>query len=103
MMLILFLGTFTRMEAYCQSLDYDYVKSSEAWLSSKNAAGLKRLPVDGVSRAGIRSRFCNGGFVNYNESDKSFIYGLSTESFLRTGNSIVFQDRFLMMPKRLKA
>lgn len=90
MMLILFLGTFTRMEAYCQSLDYDYVKSSEAWLSSKNAAGLKRLPVDGVSRAGIRSRFCNGGFVNYNESDKSFIYGLSTESFLRAGNSIVF-------------
>lgn len=71
-----------------QRSDFDFVKESDGWLVSGNAAGLLSLPVKSVSRIEAAFGKDNGGFVNFHESDDSFDFGLQTESFYRLNERV---------------
>lgn len=73
--------------------DFTYVRQSQAWLSSYNAAGLKYLPVDNISIAEIYFNKNNGKYINYYESDNSYKFGAQVESFYRFSPSIVFYGK----------
>lgn len=67
---------------------FDYIKNSNAWLTSYNAAGLCVLPVNNISIAEAYANKSNGGFVNYYQSNDSYNIGALTESFLRIGKKV---------------
>ncbi|MDR3245818.1 MAG: hypothetical protein LBT50_05230 [Prevotellaceae bacterium] len=73
--------------------DFEYVKQSDAWLTSENAAGLQYLPVDRISFAEVYFDKNNGRFVNYYQSNDSYEFGARTESFLRLNPRIVFYGK----------
>ncbi|MDR1456011.1 MAG: hypothetical protein LBJ01_10200 [Tannerella sp.] len=70
--------------------DFDYIKQSDVRLAGDNAAGLRYLPVDRVSVAGIYANRSYGKFINYYQSDNSYTLGAQTESFYRFSPGIVF-------------
>ncbi|MBQ4279094.1 MAG: hypothetical protein IJC16_03970 [Rikenellaceae bacterium] len=63
--------------------DFDYIKGSDGWLTSYNAAGLLSLPVTSTSVVEASFGKNNGKFVNYYQSDDSYDFGLQTESFYK--------------------
>lgn len=63
--------------------DYEYLKSSDAWLSSENAAGIDNWLVQSASVAEVSFDKTNGNFINYSESNNSYRYGASCESYFR--------------------
>jgi hypothetical protein len=63
--------------------DFQFIKDSEAWLNSYNAAGLKALPVEKLSIVEISTEKGNGDFLNYYQSDNHIQFGALTESFYR--------------------
>lgn len=67
-----------------------FVKHSQAWFSSSNAAGLHHFTLGKVAE--MNSRFCkqNGEFVNYYQSNDSYRWGIGTQSFYRFNERIVF-------------
>lgn len=73
--------------------DFDYIKISNPWLTSENAAGLNSLCVDKASVAEAYLKKSDGRFINFYESDNSYTYGLYTESFYRLSKSIVFYGK----------
>jgi hypothetical protein len=70
--------------------DFSYIKYSEAWLTSYNAAGLKYLPVNDISEAKAYVNKKDGDFINYYQSDNSYELGAQIESFYRLNPKIVF-------------
>lgn len=90
--------------AYCSALvaqssdsisrrSFSYIRQSEAWLQSENAAGLRELPVEHISIAEIYAGKQDGKFVNYNQSANSYELGAETESFYRLNPKIVFYGK----------
>jgi hypothetical protein len=72
---------------------FEYVRQSEVWLSSENAAGLQYLPIQKISSAEVFFNKSNGEFVNYFQSDNSYEWGAQTESFFRLNPQIVFYGK----------
>ena len=60
-----------------------YIKQSEAWLNSENAAGLHTLPIPRITTAEVYVDKQNGGFIDYFQSDNSLEFGAQVESFYR--------------------
>lgn len=68
--------------------DMNYLKNSNVWVASKNAAGLQFIPVKKVSVATLGFQKANGGFKNYLQSDNSYQWGAGTESFYRLHKNV---------------
>jgi hypothetical protein len=73
--------------------DIGYLRQSEAWLGSENAAGLQALPDVRLSTVEAYLHKGNGGFVNYHESDNSTEAGAVTESYYRLNPRVVFYGK----------
>ncbi|MFV0268883.1 MAG: DUF6850 family outer membrane beta-barrel protein [Draconibacterium sp.] len=69
--------------------DLNFVRQSEVWLQSNNAAGLKYMPVDTISEISFSGVSGKGSFVNYNQSDQSYSYGALAESYFRLNKKVV--------------
>jgi hypothetical protein len=69
--------------------DYEYLKSSDAWLASENASGISNWVVQRASVAEITFNKTNGGFINYSESNNSYQYGALCESYFRLNKKTV--------------
>lgn len=70
-----------------------YVQQTEAWLDSRNAAGLLFVPVWKVSMAEVFAAKGDGGFVNYYQSDDSYEWGAGAESYYRLNNRAVLYGK----------
>lgn len=73
--------------------DFSYIKQSEAWLGSENAAGLGKLQVERVSMAEAYFKKQHGAFCNYAQSEESYRWGAGTESFYRLNPRVVFYGK----------
>ncbi len=80
-------GTDTRIP------DFDYVKESNPWLTSGNASGLYKLPVNNISAAELYLKKNDGEYRNYFQSDNSYEYGLGAESYYRLNPRIVLYGK----------
>lgn len=67
-----------------------YLKQTEAWLGSENAAGLNVLSLPHISAVEVYAGKENGKFVNYYQSGNSFEFGARAESFYRLNPKVVF-------------
>lgn len=73
--------------------DFSYIKNSDAWLNSENAAGLNNLKIEKISMAEIYFNKSDGKFINYFQSDNSYTLGGLTESFYRLNNKVTVYGR----------
>lgn len=73
--------------------DMEYIRLSEAWLSSQNVAGLKSLPISRISSANAYIDKSDGAFINYYQSDNSYTIGTQVESFYRLNPKVVFSGK----------
>lgn len=72
--------------------DFDYIRTSEGWLTSYNAAGLLSVPLN-TSVVDASFRKDNGKFVNYYQSDDSFDFGLQTESYYKLSERVALYGK----------
>lgn len=70
-------------------LDIDFIKTTEPWLESKNAAGLQHFQFRRISSASAFVKKANGDFKNFNASGNSFDAGASTSSIYRLNDKVV--------------
>jgi hypothetical protein len=92
-------GVFTAGQALAQQAgstfaDIDYIRKSNAWLNSKNAAGLSHYNTVDISNVTLNFRKEDGGFRNYFKSDNSQEYGLQADSYSRLNDKIIFSGGF---------
>lgn len=73
--------------------DYDYIRQSDGWLSSYNAAGLRHLSVDNISIAELHADQQQGKLINYYEAEQSFDAGARVESYCRLNDRVVFYGK----------
>lgn len=71
--------------------DINYVRRQNAWISSKNAAGLKHFKLPKISEAKLVLDKSNGQFRNFHQSSDSYEYGLDASSIYRLNKKIVFE------------
>lgn len=79
-----------RLAAQQNWRNFDFVKQSDARLTSENAALLKHLSDMRISTARLFGTVNNGDFVNYFQSPQSYIFGAETESYYRVNSRLVF-------------
>ncbi|WP_297089606.1 DUF6850 family outer membrane beta-barrel protein [uncultured Draconibacterium sp.] len=72
--------------------DIEYIRNSNPWLSSENAAGLDRLSTKKISFIEAFYNKKNGDFINFYQSDNSYSFGGMTESYYRL-NKLVFYGK----------
>lgn len=72
-------------------LDINYVRKQNAWISSKNAAGLKYFKWSKASSADFFFDKSDGQFKNFHQSDNSYEYGLNAYSLYRLNPKMVFE------------
>lgn len=87
-------GAFTANQLQAQEADssyadINYIRRSNAWLTSKNAAGLTRFNAPDISDLSIYLKNGNGGLKNYFQSDDLREYGVTAESFTRLNDKVV--------------
>ena len=70
--------------------DFSFIKDSNPWLVSSNAAGLATLQVDRTSFVEAYFNKEDGGLIPVEGSDNSLLAGARTESFARISDMIVF-------------
>ncbi|MDR1336258.1 MAG: hypothetical protein LBK22_05465 [Tannerella sp.] len=70
-----------------------YVRQSEAWLASRNAAGLLLVPVQKISTAEVFGSRGKGGFVDYYRSADSYEWGADTESYFRLSDRVTLYGK----------
>ena len=71
--------------------DYQFVKRTDAWLTSQNAAGLTRLTKSGITEAELSLTKGKGGLTNYDQSPDLLQADVSIESFSRlSARTVVF-------------
>ena len=69
--------------------DIEYLRSSQPWLSSSNAAGLSEMPFNRIATAeGFFSKH-DGGLIGIEESANSLEAGISTEAFVKASERVV--------------
>ena len=73
--------------------DFEYVRSSEPWTTSRNAAGLAAMPLDRNTRAEGNFLKENGGLIGNAGSNNSIEAGAMTESFLKISETIAFYGK----------
>lgn len=89
-MLLLGLGATASGQEGRSMRDFEFIRSSSPWLSSRNAAGLGTMPTDRATVAeGVFTKE-NGALIGNAGSDNSYKAGAQTESYLRISDRIVF-------------
>lgn len=73
--------------------DFEYVRSSEPWTTSRNAAGLAAMPLNRNTRAEGSFVKENGGLIDNAGSNNSIKAGAMTESFLKISENIAFYGK----------
>lgn len=73
--------------------DFEYIRASEPWTTSRNAAGLTALPVNRNTRAEGNFLKEDGGIIGNAGSDNSSQAGLMTESYLRISERLAFYGK----------
>ena len=73
--------------------DFAFLKQTDTWLTSPNAAGLTRLSIDHLSNANVEMSYETGGFVNYYEAAKAVDVKADVESFYRLSDRIVMYGK----------
>ena len=68
--------------------DFNYVKNFNPWLTSGNASGLYKIPVDNISVGELYFTKTDGDFRNYHQSNDSYEYGLYTESYCKVNQKV---------------
>ncbi|MDR0419568.1 MAG: hypothetical protein LBH34_05095 [Prevotellaceae bacterium] len=99
LLLILLGGTF--YSAKLVALDtvfyhwqsFQYIKHTDAWLISENAAGLQYLPILKISLVEVSLNKDNGEFINYYQSNNSYSIGARAESFFRLSPKVVLYGK----------
>lgn len=71
--------------------DVDYLKYTNAWLSSGHALGLHALPTAKVSIAEVYAQKSNGRFMNFYESANHYSAGGKIESYRKMNEKLAFQ------------
>ena len=69
--------------------DYGFIKRSDPWLSSVNAAALTRFATASIAEAELSLTRTKGGFVDYRDSPNALQLGASVESFYRLSDRAV--------------
>lgn len=72
------------------STDFRTVEAHQAWLTSRNAAGLRFFDMENFSQAEAYFQKDNGGFRNYFQSDDSYSFGVATESYFTLGRATLY-------------
>lgn len=75
--------------------DFEYVSKSDPWLTSNNASGLYKLLLDDVSYGEVSFNKNDGKFINYYQSDNSYVFGGKAESFYRLSPKVVVYGKVL--------
>lgn len=93
--IVLFGGVFCSANLSAQDVDslwydIDYIRLSDARLTSNNASGLRYLPVDNVSEAKLYVQKGNGDFINFYQSNNNIKLGTEIESYYRLNKTSVF-------------
>ncbi len=70
--------------------DYQFVKDSDPWLTSRNAAGLVRYASSDIAEAEVSLTKEKGGFVDFDGSSDVWKAGGQIESFYRFNSRTVF-------------
>ena len=70
--------------------DYTFMKYSDPWLNSPNAAALTRFASQNIAQAELSLSGEKGGFTNYNGSDDATLLNANVESFYRYNQRTVF-------------
>lgn len=96
---VLIAGVFTTNQLSAQqkadtAADIDYIRESNAWLQSENAAGLSQYRSINISDAKVYYQKNNGGFRNYYQSNDSQEYGLNAASYTRLTEKTVLAGGF---------
>lgn len=73
--------------------DFNYVKQSQPWLTSTNAAALTRYQRDNISLAEVRGSMAKGDLVDYSQSANVVQAGAMVESFFRINPRTVVYGR----------
>lgn len=73
--------------------DFEYVRSSEPWTTSRNAAGLASMQLKRNTRAEGSFIKENGGLIDNAGSNNSIKAGAMTESFLKISDKIAFYGK----------
>lgn len=69
--------------------DYGFIKRSDPWLSSVNAAALTRFATASIAEAELSLTRTKGGFVDYHDSPDALQFNASVESFYRLSDRAV--------------
>ena len=69
--------------------DYQFVKRTDAWLTSQNAAGLARLATASIAEAELSLTKGRGGLTNYDQSPDMLQADVSVEAFSRLSRRAV--------------
>ena len=70
--------------------DYTFMKQSDPWLTSPNAAALTRFAYQDKAKAELSLTGKKGGFTNYYGSDDATLLNANVESFYRYNRRTVF-------------
>ncbi len=73
--------------------DYQYIKGSDAWLTSLNSAALTRYQHKSIMEAEVFVSHSKGGLTNYDGSDHVLEAGAAIESFFRISPRTVVYGR----------
>lgn len=73
--------------------DFEFIRSSSPWLTSRNAAGLNTMPTEKASIAEGTFSKDNGGLIDNAGSDDSFKAGVHTESYLKISERLAFYGK----------
>ncbi len=71
--------------------DYDFIKGSNPWLTSSNAAGLGTMQPDRIAVVEADFNKEDGGLTSSYGSDNSLQAGIGTESFIKISDRIAFK------------
>lgn len=82
--------------------DYAFLKQSDPWLTSPNAAGLQRLTVGHLSQATLSLQYDKGHFTNYYGAPKALTAAAGVESFYRLSPDIVIFGKIAYRNEALK-
>jgi hypothetical protein len=73
--------------------DFDFIRSTSPWMSSRNAAGLGSMPVERIAVAEGTFDKENGGLIDNASSEDSFKTGAMTESYLKVSERLFFHGK----------
>ena len=73
--------------------DFEYVRSSAPWTTSRNAAGLATMPLNRNTRAEGYFIKEDGGLTDNAGSDNCYKAGVMTESYLKISESLAFYGK----------